>query len=104
LNAQYTAQNDASKQSLDKYKADLASQTTLAVAEMSAKTAADGTAAKAGKSDSDIAASVKQMWEEFTNQPITILRDANGRASGVKRGNVTKNLVRGPDGKATGVQ
>jgi hypothetical protein len=104
LNAQYTAQNDASKQSLEKYKADLASQTTLAVAEMSAKTAADGTAAKAGKSDSDIAASVKQMWEEFTNQPITIVRDATGRASGVKRGNVTKNLVRGPDGKATGVQ
>lgn len=44
------------------------------------------------------------MMREEMNAPTEIVRGPDGRAAGVKKGNMMRNIVRGPDGRATGVQ
>jgi hypothetical protein len=100
--AEINAQNEMARLRMDQYKADLSAQTTLAVAEMGAKTAA--TPDNPVLDSNSIAEVVRGMLEEFNSLPSEILRGADGRVIGIKRGNVTKNLVRGSDGKAIGVK
>lgn len=94
LKAEQASRHKEADLALEKYKADLAAQTQMAVAEMKQPPAAD---------TSSIEASVRQLFEHMS-QPATIIRDNNGRAVGVQRGNVQQSIVRDQNGKATGVQ
>jgi hypothetical protein len=41
---------------------------------------------------------------EHSASPRTIVRGPDGKATGVNVGGTTKTITRGPDGRATGVQ
>ena len=46
---------------------------------------------------------LKQIMD-YANAPVEIVRGADGRAAGIRRGGVTKSINRGPDGRDTGIQ
>lgn len=79
---------------VDKYKADLQSQTQLALGQLSAPPPVDLTPIQTGLQD----------LMGYIQAPAEILRDETGRAYAVKKGNVTRKVQRGPDGRAIGVQ
>ena len=93
LHAQYDAEQNGEKLALDKYKADLDAQTKLAIAGMSAAPQIDVT---------PMQTTLDELIAHM-NAPSEILRDASGRAMGVKKGNVTRNIVRDAAGRAQGV-
>lgn len=69
------------------------------------------TKSKADEGMAELTGNVKQAMEtltgmaEYIQSPAEIVRDpATGKAIGVKRGKVVKQIVRGPDGRAMGVQ
>lgn len=51
----------------------------------------------------EVIAAVQQFQQEAM-MPAELVRDANGRAMAVKKGDKVRNIVRGPDGKAIGLQ
>lgn len=40
---------------------------------------------------------------EHQAAPVEIIRGPDGRAAGIRKGNVVKSINRGPDGRAQGV-
>ena len=94
---------------MDKYKADLDAQVKLAIAQKQVEQQAhqaeqqsiQGAEQKA--SSDGIQEALKGIMEHMT-QPAEIVRDETGRAVGVKRGETTRLIKRGPDGKAIGLQ
>ena len=107
LNAQLAAAEQENKRlladldaSVAKYKADLDAQTKLTIAQMNAEQASmQATPAI------DIAPLQKTVEElmAYINSPTEIVRGPDGRAAGVRKGNVVKSINRGPDGRAMGV-
>ena len=96
------------KASVDKYKADLDSQTKLTIAQMGGEQQmqmASMSQEKSEKPDADIAGMQKTIAElmEHINAPAEIVRGPDGRAAGIRKGSVTKSIKRGPDGRAMGV-
>jgi hypothetical protein len=79
---------------LEKYKADLQAQVTLATAQMAAPPQIDLKPIEGG---------LKELTE-YLQSPAEVVRDEGGRAIGVKRGNVTKTIKRGADGRVQGTQ
>ncbi|MGL4651818.1 MAG: portal protein, partial [Caldilineaceae bacterium] len=91
---EYQRQADDMRAQLDKYKADLDAQVKLAIAEKSAAPAID-----IGPSQQSLQELLDQM-----NAPAEIVRGPDGRAVGIKKGAVVRQIQRGPDGRAIGVQ
>lgn len=94
--------------SVDKYKADLDSQTKLTIAQMGGEQQmqmASMQSEKAEGSKVDLSPLQKTVDEllAYINAPAEIVRGPDGRAAGVRKGNVTKSIKRGPDGRAMGV-
>ena len=89
---------------ITKYKADLDAQTKLTIAQMSAEqAAAQHEQAEASKLDlSPIQDTLSKLMEQ-ANAPVEIIRGPDGRASGIRKGGVTKSINRGADGRAMGV-
>ena len=75
LKAEQASRHKEADLALEKYKADLAAQTQMAVADMKRMPA----------DNSSVENTVKQLFDHFS-QPAVIIRDANGRAVGVQRG------------------
>ena len=82
------------KADMDKYKADLDAQVKLVIAEKQATPPFD---------IGPIQQSIQQLIEHST-APTTIVRDQSGRAVGVQKGSMTRQIQRGPDGRAQGLQ
>jgi hypothetical protein len=89
---------------ITKYKADLDAQTKLTIAQMGAEqAAAQHEQAESSKLDlSPIQDTLSKLMEQ-ANAPVEIIRGPDGRASGIRKGSVTKSINRGSDGRAMGV-
>jgi hypothetical protein len=89
---------------ITKYKADLDAQTKLTIAQMGAEqAAAQHEQAESSKIDlSPIQDTLSKLMEQ-ANAPVEIIRGPDGRASGIRKGSVTKSINRGSDGRAMGV-
>jgi len=95
---------------VDKYKADLDSQTKLTIAQMNAQQSMElasmQTQQKAESAPqidlAPIQDALKQIMD-YANAPVEIVRGPDGRAAGIRRGGMTKTINRGPDGRAMGV-
>lgn len=97
LEAQYKAQADAARLEFERWKAELDANVKLAIA---------GAGQPTQEPDQRIDAlmqMVQQVAQELS-APTEIVRDQSGRAVGVKRGERVRQIQRGPDGRATGVQ
>jgi len=117
---------EANRLEFERWKAELESQTKLAIAQMSAQSSIDAKAGEqAEKSSGDltgrieeVAQSLVEKFEEKTselsqmlndmttsiNAPKKLVRGPDGRATGVEVNGVVKTIERGPDGRATGIQ
>lgn len=78
-----------------RYKTDADNATKLQLAAMSQEGSAPDIA--------PLAEQIAQL-QAYRDSPAEIVRDAAGRAVGVKRGDVVREIVRGPDGRAIGVK
>lgn len=95
MEAAHAERLNQAKLELDKYKADLDAQTKLAIANLSAPPQIDVTPLQNRIGELETALSA----------PVEILRDPKtGRVSGVNKGGVVRQIRRGPDGRAIGVQ
>jgi hypothetical protein len=116
LNAQLKQIELDSKERLEQQKLDFQKWQTefqgalqIALADKSAQASLEQTeAAKTpDKSTSDTVAELKEAlraMQEEASMPAELVRDQSGRAVAVKRGSKTKQVLRGPDGRAIGVQ
>lgn len=115
---------------MDRYKADLDSQTKLAIASMSTQASIDAKAgeqavqtgqALAGEMGGQIeqmaqamlgaldtrTAQLKQMLDQISSTssaPRRLIKDANGKTTGVEINGVVRPVERGPDGRVIGLQ
>ena len=82
------------KADMDKYRADLDAQVKLVIAD------------KQAVPPFDIAPLQQQMQQimDHAMAPASIVRDQSGRAIGIQKGAVTRQIQRGPDGRAVGIQ
>lgn len=109
------------QQDLDRWKAELDASTKITVAQIAAQASADASLASAEQAaagkvtedvapDSSVADALKAISEkvdalhQHSASPRTIVRGADGKATGISVGGVTKTVTRDPDGRATGVQ
>jgi CTP:molybdopterin cytidylyltransferase MocA len=105
LNARYAAEADQRKLEFEQWKASLDASVKLEIANKSAQTSMD-TAQLAKQPDTrvDQLLQMIQALEQSANEPAELVRDETGRAVAVRRGSKTRKIVRGPDGRAIGVQ
>lgn len=118
-----TIEDDAAARELEfnRWKAELEASTKVTVAEITAKSAMDQTLAAAEQGanaevakevtpDTSVIDAIKAISDkvdalhEHSASPRTIVRGPDGKATGVNVGGIVKNVTRGPDGRATGVQ
>lgn len=109
------------QQELDRWKAELDASTKITVAEIAAKASADASLASAEQAangkvaeevapDTSVIDAIKAIRDKVdalhahSSSPRTIVRGPDGKATGVNVGGTTKTITRGPDGRATGVQ
>ena len=95
IESERDAEIERLKLAVDKYQADLDAQVKLTIAGQQ----------QAEQASMDVGP-IKDMLAQLMDQvsaPAEIIRDQAGRAVGVKRGNNIRRVLRGPDGKATGV-
>lgn len=81
----------------------------IALADKSAQASLEQTEASKtpDKGTADTVAELKEalrMMQEEAEAPAELVRDANGRATHVRRGSKERSIVRGPDGRAIGIQ
>lgn len=125
MRIQQKADAEASRLEFERWKAELDSQTKLAIASMSAQASID---AKAGEQTEKVSgemngqieqvaqrlmdnldaktSELSQMLAEISSvitSPRTIVRGPDGRATGVDVGGVVRPIQRGPDGRAIGI-
>jgi hypothetical protein len=99
LEAQYKAQAEAQRLEFDRWKAELDASVKLQIAGMSAAPATSNTDAQIQQ----LGQVINQLMAEI-NAPAEVLRDQAGRVVGIKKGNTVRQIQRGPDGRAIGVQ
>jgi hypothetical protein len=102
LDAGYKAQSDMARLEFEKWKAELDASVKLQIAGMAAAPAAGEAQAQTAQI-AQLGQAINQLMAEITS-PTEIVRDAAGRAVGIKRGNTVRQIQRGPDGRALGVQ
>ncbi|MDO9313386.1 MAG: hypothetical protein Q7T97_02435 [Burkholderiaceae bacterium] len=94
--------------SVAKYKADLDSQTKLTIAQMGNQQSMElasmqsQTQASPAIDIGPIQDALAQLMDH-ASAPVEIIRGPDGRAAGIRKGNVTKSINRGPDGRAQGI-
>jgi hypothetical protein len=104
LRAEYQAAQEQRRLEFEQWKASLDASVKLEIANKSAQTAMDTAQPKPDPQVGQVVEMLQQFMEE-ASQPAEIVRDPNtGRAVGIKRGNKVRSIVRGPDGRAVGVQ
>jgi len=96
----------SSRLEFERWKAELDSQTKLAIAQMSAQSSID---AKAGEQTEKEASGMSEQIEKVSENLLTKLEERTSELSQVLAEvatslNAPKKLVRGPDGRATGVE
>jgi hypothetical protein len=90
----------------EKWRAELEAAVKLQIAGMGDQTQRD-----LHKPDESVSSGIEGVMDmlkemaEYISAPAEIVRDPNtGRATGVRRGKVERSIVRGPDGRAVGLQ
>jgi len=88
--------------------AQISAKTTMDAATLAAEQGADEEVAKENGKTVDpniekILAGIKDLHDQ-ANAPTSIVRGPDGKATGIQRGSNTRMISRGPDGKATGLQ
>jgi len=99
MNAAYQAQQAERELEFKRWQAELQAMVTLQVAGMKDKPDLSEQDSKIG----ELMESLQEMAEEL-NAPAELVRDESGKAVAVRKGNRTRKVVRGPDGRAIGVQ
>lgn len=94
MEARHKEELEAARLAFDRYRADLDAQVKLTIADKSAAPPVDV---------SPIQAQLEELMAHI-NAPAQIVRDEAGRAVGIVKGSMTRKLVRGPDGRAVGIQ
>lgn len=94
--AQLQQQADAAKLEMERYKAELDAAVKLQIAGMSQQPQQD--------SRIDQLMQMLQTLADGMNAPAEIVRGPDGRAIGIKRGEVVRKIQRGPDGRAAVIQ
>lgn len=95
----------AAKLAFDKWKAEFDAALQIALADKQAAAGMEqAQASKAPDTRVDELLKVMQQLSAEISGPAEIVRDANGRMVGLKRGERVRQIVRGPDGRAAGVQ
>lgn len=95
----------AAKLAFDKWKAEFDAALQIALADKQAAAGMEqAQASKATDTRVDELLKVMQQISAEISGPAEIVRDANGRMVGLKRGERVRQIVRGPDGRAAGVQ
>jgi hypothetical protein len=104
LKADHAARQAAAQIEFDRWKVETEQTVKLQIAQMSNDTAA--ATSQAGAGTSALQSVVQEMASTVQElaAPATIIRDAAGKAIGVKRGSKTQLLVRDGQGRATGLQ
>lgn len=125
MKLQQKAQDEANRLDFERWKAELDSQTKLAIAQMSAQSSIDAKAGEQSEKSTGeltgqietVAQSLVDKFEEKTselsqmladmtaaaNAPRKIVRGPDGRAMGVEVNGVVRPVERGPDGRAIGI-
>lgn len=96
---------EAERLALEKYKVDLQAAVSVQSTETSARTTME--AAQLGKQPDNRVDELLKTIEALQSEmsaPSELVRDESGRAVAVKRGDRVRKIVRGPDGRAVGVQ
>lgn len=122
VRAEQKAAAEANRLDFERWKVEADNQTKLAAAQLAADAKA---ASQAADPQSDINGQIKEVtqslidkFEEKTsvlsqllndmttsiNAPKKLVRGPDGRATGVEINGVVKTIARGPDGRATGIQ
>lgn len=95
----------AAKLAFDKWKAEFDAALQIALADKQAAAGMEqAQASKAPDTRVDELLHYLQQLSAEISGPAEIVRDANGRMVGLKRGERVRQIVRGPDGRAAGVQ
>jgi hypothetical protein len=109
LDHQHQAEMDARKMAFDKWAKEFDAAVKITLADKSAQAGAEQ--AQITKTPDDrLAQAVNQIMAELQDakahrdSPAEIVRDQNGRAVGLKRGENVRQILRGPDGRPTGLQ
>lgn len=102
-------QQEAAKLDFQRWQTEFQGALQIALAEKSAQASLEQTeAAKKPDQDSQNTAAemlaILQQMQAEASAPAEIVRDQGGRAIGVKRGERVRQIVRGPDGRASGIQ
>lgn len=97
------------KLEFQKWQTEFQAAVQIALADKSAQAGLEQTEASKtpDKGTTDTVAELKEAlraMQEEASQPSELVRDNSGRAVAVKRGEKTRQIVRGPDGRAIGVQ
>lgn len=108
----HAQQSHEQTMALEMHKANLATQTHNAAAETAAAPvrAAHASSAKNEQALNQIHQAVGQLAQhvqalgEHVSAPVEIVRGADGKVAGIKKGGVVRQLSRGPDGKVAGLQ
>ena len=105
LQAEYQSQQDMRRLEFEQWKASLDASVKLEIASKSSQTTMD-TAQLAKQPDTrvDQLMQMIQQLEASANEPAELVRDQTGRAISVRKGSKERKIVRGPDGRAIGLQ
>lgn len=105
LKIQAKERETAAKLAFDKWKAEFDAALQIALADKQAQAGMEQAQASSGGNKIDQVLEALQAFMEEANAPAEIVRDPKtGYATGIKRGSKIRNIVRGPDGRAIGVQ
>lgn len=105
LRAEYQAAQEQRRLEFEQWKASLDASVKLEIANKSAQTTME-TAQISKAPDTRVEKLIEtiQALEAERDTPAELVRDETGRAVAVKKGSRTRKIVRGPDGRAVGVQ
>lgn len=106
MRAMYAAQAEAARIEFERWKASLDATVKLEIANKSAQTSMDtAQLSKAPDTRVDKLIETIKALEAERDAPAELVRDPQtGRATAVRKGSRTRQIVRGPDGRAIGVQ
>ena len=93
--AQLEREKEEARLAFERYKVELDAAVKLQIAGMSQQ--------QPDTRIDEVIAAVQQLAQQI-NSPAEIVRGPDGKAIGVKRGDVVRTITRGPDGRAIGIQ
>jgi hypothetical protein len=103
MKIQQAALQSEKDREFERWKAELDASVKLQIASMSNQTTLDTANPQSDPAIQQVLESM-QMLMEMQGAPVELVRGPNGRTEAVKRGNMVRKVVRGPDGRAMGLQ